>query len=135
MPNWLPWIMPEDTSTRLEIGGYSIELVRLHLGNEKTIERNEKKYNDLLLKQSGRPRSRQVSLVFGCMLKATTIKRFRTIMRQFTGWPAILIYPDNTITHGIILDYYINEVSACQANIAITYELLRDYPQGEVQAI
>lgn len=141
MAGWTPWTQDETTYIRLELAGYILRMERLNLGDGKTFERREQTFNDLVHKQRGRPLARQLDLRFGGFLlygdeeRKKTFQQFLLLQRQFPGWPVTLIWPDNTIMHGIIMDHNADEVSDCQGELTMQFAIIREYPQGKVMVL
>lgn len=140
MSGWMPWTDEKPDYVRMEMAGYILQLERLNIGEGKTIERREQTSKDLVLSQRGRPRMRQFDLRFGSyhlygdVPREWTFQRFAALMTAFPGWPVTLVWPDDTIQHGIILDYSLDEVGDCAGDLAFTFAILREYPQGKVMA-
>lgn len=138
MAGWMPWTMTEPDYIRMEIGGFMLRLERLQLGDGKTVERREQTFQDLVLHQSGRPLMRQLDMRFGGyklwgdVEREWTFNRFIELMDKFPGWPVTLVWPDDTVHHGVVLDHTISEVSDEAGELAFTFSIMREYPQGEV---
>ena len=138
MAGWLPWTNEVPTFIRLEVASYSLQMERLQLGDSKAITRREKRFNDLVLHQRNRPRTSDLEIRFGAFLKTGATPQswqyplFVKIMREHPGWPVTLIYPDETVQHGFIVDHSYDEVSDCQTEIFFKFEIAREYPQGKV---
>ncbi len=141
MAVWAPWTVEEPTFIQMNIGDSVIQLSRLNMGDSEVVNRMERRYQDILHFQSGRPRKRTLDLRFGAFLKNAdiparwTYPRFLRAMRIFPGWPVTLIWPDATVMHGIIEDHAFDEVSDCQTEIVMKFDVLREYPQGKVMAL
>lgn len=140
MSGWMPWTDTKPEFVRMDLGGYTLELERLNLGEGKTLERREQTFNDLVHHQSGRPRMRQLELrfggykLYGDVPREWTFQRFALLLDQFPGWPVTLVWPDDTVMHGIIMDHSLDEVGDCAGELVFTFAILREYPQGKVMA-
>jgi len=136
---WTPWIDLTPTEKLIfELGDRVLELPRFRIGDARTVTRRDKRANDLVMYQTNRPRPQSYLMEFGPYKKTGLYPpdwlyvQFKRLMRVYPGWVATITFPDETIMVGIVNDPTYQELSDCQMMIKFNFDILRDYPKGEV---
>ena len=136
---WSPWIDLTPTEKLIfELGDRVLELPRFRIGDARTIVRRDKRATDLVMYQAHRPRSQSYVMEFGPYKKSGNYPpewlfvQLKRLFRLYPGWVATITLPDETMLIGIVNDPVFEEVGDCQMMVKFNFDILRDYPQGEV---
>lgn len=154
------WLLEESVSQSswLTIGPYTVELIHLKFGNDKTLQPRQILRRDVPLLQSQWPRHRILNIQYTNMLRNANVvrnlptcgvyspkfaaKRLLEYLRNYPGQAATLEIPEVTNPvkeyktiryHGVIIDHSVVELADDRIEIAMTMDVTRErFPEGNM---
>jgi hypothetical protein len=160
MSEW--WLVeePEDLTSWLTIGPYTVPLNHLKFGNDKTLNTRQITRRDIILCQRTWPRHRIMNFVFTNLLRNAKVprnsnepcvvydpnfpsRRVQQYLCDYPGQTATLMVPEPTnpvkelrsVTYfGVITDHTLSELADDKVELSLTLDIFKEYfPEGAMR--